>query len=406
MYFDAPMRDGVRLSEAGAEAARAERLGFDAIWSFEIDHDPFFPLLQAALATERLGIGTNIAVAFARTPFSMAISAWDLQSVSGGRLLLGLGTQVRPHVERRFSAEFEHPAARIADYIDCLRAIWNTFQTGARPRYEGRFYRFTLINDFFNPGPIDNPDIPIYLAGVNPRMAAAAGEAADGFNVHPMHSPDYLREVIRPALAEGARKRGRSADAHALVTSCFVVRGATESERRRSELAVRRQIAFYASTPGLPDLPRVPRRARRRQAAERAHARRPTRRNAGSRERRAARRGCHQRSRRRPGREHPGPLRRRSRATGRALRRRAAGCGRRAVARADSVRQACGARANGQTAAVPRRFPGAVRPRVSASNRSLSAESRRTSALVTRTVARTLRREIFTSRDAVYAGCA
>ena len=249
MYFDAPMREGVRLSEAGAEAARAERIGFDAIWSFEIDHDPFFPLLQAAFATERLRIGTNIAVAFARTPFSMAISAWDLQAASGGRLMLGLGTQVRPHVERRFSAEFDHPAARVVDYIDCLRAIWSTFQTGARPRYEGRFYRFTLINDFFNPGPIDNPDIPVYLAGVNPRMAAAAGEAADGFSVHPMHSPDYLREVVYPALAEGARKRNRSAQAIALVASCFVVRGATESERSRSERAVRRQVAFYASTP-------------------------------------------------------------------------------------------------------------------------------------------------------------
>ena len=249
MYFDAPMREGVRLCEAGAEAARAERIGFDAIWSFEIDHDPFFPLLQAALATERLRIGTNIAVAFARTPFSMAISAWDLQAASGGRLMLGLGTQVRPHVERRFSAEFDHPAARVVDYIDCLRAIWSTFQTGARPRYEGPFYRFTLINDFFNPGPIDHPDIPVYLAGVNPRMAAAAGEAADGFSVHPMHSPDYLREIVHPALAEGARKRDRSAQAIALVASCFVVRGATESERSRSERAVRRQVAFYASTP-------------------------------------------------------------------------------------------------------------------------------------------------------------
>ena len=249
MYFDAPMREGIRLADAGAEAARAERIGFDAIWSFEISHDPFFPLLQAALATERLRIGTNIAVAFARTPFSMAVAAWDLQAESRGRLLLGLGTQVRSHVERRFSAEFDHPAARIVDYIDCLRAIWTTFQTGVRPRYEGRFYRFTLINDFFNPGPIDHPDIPIYLAGVNPRMAAAAGEAADGFNVHPMHSPGYLREIIHPALADGARKRGRSARALSLLASCFVVHGATEGERRRSEREVRRQVAFYASTP-------------------------------------------------------------------------------------------------------------------------------------------------------------
>ena len=249
MYFDAPMRDGVRLSDAGPEAARIERIGFDALWSFEIAHDPFFPLLEAALATERLRIGTNIAVAFARTPFSMAVSAWDLQAASRGRLLLGLGTQVRPHVERRFSAEFDHPAARIVDYIDCLRAIWTTFQTGARPRHEGRFYRFTLINDFFNPGPIDHPDIPVYLAGVNPRMAAAAGEVADGFSVHPMHSPAYLRDVVCPALAEGARRRGRPVRSLSLLASCFVVRGATERERRRAEREVRRQVAFYASTP-------------------------------------------------------------------------------------------------------------------------------------------------------------
>ena len=249
MNFDAPMPDGVRLSETGAEAARLERLGFDVLWSFETRHDPFFPLLEAALATERLRVGTNIAVAFARTPFSMATSAWDLQAASRGRLLLGLGTQVRAHVERRFSAGFDHPAARIVDYVDCLRAIWNTFQSGARPRYEGRFHRFTLINDFFNPGPIDHPDIPVYLAGVNPRMAAAAGEVADGFSVHPMHSPAYLREVVHPALAEGARKRDRPVSALAVLASCFVVRGCTESERRRSEREVRRQVAFYASTP-------------------------------------------------------------------------------------------------------------------------------------------------------------
>ena len=250
MHVDAPLSETVGLSEVGAEAMRVERMGFDAIWSFETRHDPFFPLLTAALATERLRIGTNIAVAFARTPFSMAVSAWDLQTVSRGRLLLGLGTQVRPHVERRFSTSFDHPAARVVDYINCLRAIWNTFQTGARPRHEGPFYRFTLINDFFNPGPIDHPYIPVYLAGVNPRMAAAAGEAADGFSVHPMHSPDYLRDVIHPALAEGSRRRGNTGHELSLVASCFVVRGSSESERRRSEHEVRRQVAFYASTPG------------------------------------------------------------------------------------------------------------------------------------------------------------
>lgn len=250
MHFDAFLPERIPLAGAGAEAARLERLGIDALWSVETRHDPFFPLLEAALATERLKVGTNIAVAFARTPFSMAHTAWDLQAASRGRLLLGLGTQVRPHVERRFSAEFDHPAARAVDYIDCLRAVWNTFRTGAPPAHEGRFYRFTLINDFFNPGPIEHPAIPVYLAGVNPRMAAAAGEAADGFSVHPMHSPEYLREVIRPAVAEGARKRGRPVQDFTLVTSCFAVRGATESERRCSERTVRRQVAFYASTPG------------------------------------------------------------------------------------------------------------------------------------------------------------
>ena len=142
----------------GSEAAAFERLGVDGLWSYETAHDPFLPLFAAALATERVSLGTAIAVAFARTPFAMAQTAWDLQRVSGGRLLLGLGTQVRAHVERRFSAEFEHPAARITDYIRCLRAIWDTFQNGARPAYEGRFYRFTLISDFFNPGPIAHPD--------------------------------------------------------------------------------------------------------------------------------------------------------------------------------------------------------------------------------------------------------
>jgi len=237
------------LRALGGEAAAYERLGVDGLWSYETAHDPFLPLFVAALTTERLSLGTGIAVAFARTPFAMAQTAWDLQRVSGGRLLLGLGTQVRAHVERRFSAPFEHPAARIVDYIRCLRAIWATFQNGVRPAYEGRFYRFTLISDFFNPGPIEHPDIPISLAGVGERMARAAGEAADGFHVHPLHSPGYLRDVVRPAIAEAARAARRDPAQVALIAPVFIITGETARECAAAESYARQQIAFYASTP-------------------------------------------------------------------------------------------------------------------------------------------------------------
>jgi probable F420-dependent oxidoreductase len=153
MKIDAGLRSH-DLHTLGAEAAAYERLGVDGLWSYETAHDPFLPLFAGTLTTERVSLGTAIAVAFGRSPFVVAQTAWDLQRASGGRLLLGLGTQVRAHVERRFSAAFDHPAARIVDYVRCLRAIWDTFQNGAKPAYEGRFYRFTLISDFFNPGPI------------------------------------------------------------------------------------------------------------------------------------------------------------------------------------------------------------------------------------------------------------
>ncbi|MGD9602234.1 MAG: TIGR03617 family F420-dependent LLM class oxidoreductase [Gammaproteobacteria bacterium] len=232
-----------------SKARELERLGFDGVWTFEAMNDAFFPLAFAAAGTRHIELGTNIAVAFARTPFSMAQVAWDLQRYSGGRFHLGLGTQVRQHVERRFSAAFDHPAARVTDYIRCVRAIWDTFQHGTRPSYQGPFYQFKLINPFFQPGPLPQPDIPIYLAGVNPRMCRAAGEVADGFHVHPMHTAGYLRDVVRPALDEGARSRNLRVTDLTLYSPVFVITGETQAEVDAMTQVVRRQVSFYGSTP-------------------------------------------------------------------------------------------------------------------------------------------------------------
>ena len=226
-----------------------ERLGFDCVWTFEAAHDAFLPLSHAAAATSRLEVGTNIAVAFARTPFAMAQIAWDMQANSQGRFHLGLGTQVRAHIERRFSATFDHPAARVTDYIRCVRAIWDCFQNGGKPDYKGEFYQFNLMNPFFQTGPIDNPNIPIYLAGVNPRMCRAAGEVADGFHVHPMHTTSYLMEVVKPALDEGAKLRHGSVDDMTLYAPVFVITGNNQQEMDTLEQTVRQQISFYATTP-------------------------------------------------------------------------------------------------------------------------------------------------------------
>ncbi len=237
------------LSRVAGEARRFEEMGFDGVWSFEANHDPFLPLGLAAQATQRLEIGTNIAVAFARSPFATAMVAWDLQRGSAGRFRLGLGTQVRAHVERRFSMPFDRPAARVKDYILCLRAIWDNFQNGTKPGYEGEFYRFRLMNPFFDPGPIDSPDIPVYLAGVNPTMCRTAGEVADGFHVHPFHSVAYLKDVVRAGLDEGAKTRGKSVDDLELYAPVFAVSGETQAEEDAAAQEVRRQISFYASTP-------------------------------------------------------------------------------------------------------------------------------------------------------------
>jgi probable F420-dependent oxidoreductase len=224
-------------------------MGFDCIWSFETAHDPFLPLAFAARSAAHVRVGTNIAVAFARTPFATAMVAWDLARASSGRFILGLGTQVRAHNERRFSVPWVAPAARVKEYILCMRAIWNTWQTGAKPSFKGEHYQFTLSTPFFNGGPIEHPRIPVYLAGVNPLMARTGGEVADGFHIHPLHSVRYLKEVLRPSIDEGAKTRGKRVDDLILCVPPFLISGETEEERSGLERAVREQIAFYASTP-------------------------------------------------------------------------------------------------------------------------------------------------------------
>lgn len=250
MKLDAGLgTEGNYLKDIDRTARAAEDLGFAGLWTSETRHDAFLPLAIAANRTERMQLGTSVAIAFSRSPMETAQTAWDLQSLSDGRFVLGLGTQVRAHVERRFSMPFERPAARLREYILALRAIWESFQTEGPLKFEGEFYRHTLMSPFFNPGPIDHPGIPVYVAGVNTRLAGLAGELCDGFHVHPFHSPEYVRRTVKPAIEGGARAAGRDPGAVELATSVFVVSAEDEGEASKQRESARSQISFYASTP-------------------------------------------------------------------------------------------------------------------------------------------------------------
>jgi probable F420-dependent oxidoreductase len=236
------------LGSIAGYARKVEALGFDALWSSETQHDPFLPLAVAATATSRLGLGTAIAVAFPRSPMITAHIAWDLQAASNGRFMLGLGSQVKGHNERRFSVKFESPGPKLREIVQALRAIWDSWQNGTRLNFRGEFYRFDLMTPFFNPGPIAHPRIPIFISGVNAFMCRVAGEVCDGLHVHPFNSAQYLREYVHPAVAQGLRAAGRSRRDFTFSTASFVIIGDTEEERQRARQAVRQQIAFYAST--------------------------------------------------------------------------------------------------------------------------------------------------------------
>jgi probable F420-dependent oxidoreductase len=241
--FDAQILSG-RLMDVPAAARLAEEAGIRTLWLAETQHDPFLPCALVSEHTRSLRFGTAVAVSFARSPAVLAYTAWDLAQASGGRFILGLGTQVKAHIEKRFGMPWpESAVGKLREQIDAIRALWRSWQTGEPPRFRGEYHQATLMTPFFSPGPIEHPDIPIFIAGVNAGLARLAGEAADGFIVHPYHTPRYLAEVIRPAVEAGASGVGREPGDVCLFVTAFVATNPEEME------FARQQIAFYASTP-------------------------------------------------------------------------------------------------------------------------------------------------------------
>ena len=223
MRIEATMTAPSTIAEIAEHGRALEAAGFDTLLVPEAGHDPFLPLMTLAEHTTRPNLGTGIAVAFPRSPMVVAQLAWDLQRFSGGRLLLGLGTQVRAHSERRYPTAWCAPGPRLREYVQCLRAIFDAFLNGTKPRFEGEHYRFTLLTHFFNPGPIPSGEkIPIYVSAVNRYNCTIAGELCDGIRMHPLNTPDYVRKVIRPAIEEGAAKTGRRPSDADLVANPFV----------------------------------------------------------------------------------------------------------------------------------------------------------------------------------------
>lgn len=232
------------LKSIPATARAAEELGFNTLWVSETQHDPFLPGALISEHTKNLKFGTAVAIAFARSPTTLAYTAWDLAQNSGGRFILGLGTQVKGHIVRRFGMPWpDSVVGKLREQIAAIRYFWSTWQSGEKFNFRGEYYKLTLMSPFFNPGPIECPEIPIYVAGVNSGLARLAGEVSDGFQVHPFHSLRYLKEVLLPAVEEGAAKNGRTREDVKISTTVFVVTSAEEED------FIRAQISFYASTP-------------------------------------------------------------------------------------------------------------------------------------------------------------
>ena len=229
--------------------AELEAVGYDRAFSFEAKHDPFVPLAVAAEHTTNLQLGTAVAIGFARTPMTLANVAWDLQTLTGGRFVLGIGSQIAPHIQQRFSMPWSKPAERMTEMVRAIRAIWDTWEHGTPLDFRGEFYTHTRMIPAFDPGP--NPfGVPrILTGGVGPQMTRVAGEVADGFLVHPVNSRASLLELTLPAINDGLERGGRSIDDFELVCVTIVVTGRDDEEFDRSREAVRRQLAFYGTTP-------------------------------------------------------------------------------------------------------------------------------------------------------------
>ncbi len=244
--------DGVlvsSLADIPRVAKELEDVGYDGAFSVETAHDPFFPLVLAAEHTERLELGTGIAVAFARSPMIMANVGYDLQAYSKGRCILGLGSQIKAHIEKRFSMPWSQPAARMREFILAMRAIWACWNEDAKLDFQGEFYRHTLMTPFFNPGPNPYGNPRVFLAAVGERMTEVAGEVADGILLHGFTTERYVREVTIPALERGWEKAGKSRADFEVTGPMFVVTGETEEALVAARAGTKQQIAFYGSTP-------------------------------------------------------------------------------------------------------------------------------------------------------------
>ena len=238
-----------KLEQMPAYAAAAEALGFDGFWAAETNSDPFLNLALAAEHSHRLTLGTAIAVAFPRSPAILAYTAWDLQRFSRGRFVLGLGPQVKAHNVLRFGVKWEKPVAKMRETIEAIRAFWRCWQTGEPLDYAGEFFKLMLMTPFFDPGPIDIPPPPIYIAAVNEQMLRLAGSHGDGVHIHALHTARYLREVALPEIETGLARSGRSRADFTINTAVFAIPTDDPAEARAAEAHVRQQLSFYMSTP-------------------------------------------------------------------------------------------------------------------------------------------------------------